>query len=406
MTEMNSTRIVSHNSSPYLTIYILVTLFLGTSVKSALGLLDFEQSGFLFSIHYIALPFLMLAFLLSPIRRVSKIENVTVVFSLLFFLLNRIVFARSATFAMTFNILYEPILLLGILKGCGYNRQLLRKILISFFLIECFVGIFEALTQTLIFMKGNYIFEVGEFGVITIRAFSLHGHPLQNSFLVCCMSVILLFSDIKAKYRYVLFFIGVCAVFSFNTRSGILLMATALAIRIMVDLRQANVKSILGLFVLLVPTLYYGVSFMMENDLGTRFATAIDKNDGSSMARFMLIEYFFNLDWTKMMFGLDVQELQSNMKSLGLVAIENSILNVVLSWGVLFGALYFVCLYKQFLRLKTDKICCYVFLLIWTLLMNVNNAIQSDTPVIPISMLTLYAFQKVTSARTSIISTH
>lgn len=107
-----------------------------------------------------------------------------------------------------------------------------------------------------------------------------------------------------------------------------------------------------------------------------------------------------------MMFGLDVQELQSNMKSLGLVAIENSILNVVLSWGVLFGALYFVCLYKQFLRLKTDKICCYVFLLIWTLLMNVNNAIQSDTPVIPISMLTLYAFQKVTLARTSIISTH
>ena len=106
------------------------------------------------------------------------------------------------------------------------------------------------------------------------------------------------------------------------------------------------------------------------------------------------------------MFGLDVQELQSNMKSLGLVAIENSILNVVLSWGVLFGALYFVCRYKQFLRLKTDKICCYVFLLIWTLLMNVNNAIQSDTTVIPISMLTLYAFQKVTSARTSIISTH
>lgn len=76
MTEMNSTRIVSHNSSPYLTIYILVTLFLGTSVKSTLGLLNFEHSGFLFSIHYIALPFLMLAFLLSPIRWVSKVEIV------------------------------------------------------------------------------------------------------------------------------------------------------------------------------------------------------------------------------------------------------------------------------------------------------------------------------------------
>lgn len=84
------------------------------------------------------------------------------------------------------------------------EMNILKGLLIFFFCIECGVAMYEALFNNILFAQEVDIFDYAG----NIRAYSLHGHPLQNAFIVCMLSVIFLVSRMKRNIRYVLFFIG------------------------------------------------------------------------------------------------------------------------------------------------------------------------------------------------------
>lgn len=399
-------RIEKNNSGKinvFFKLYIISTLFLGTSVLSFLHLPN-NQDSFWFCMHYIALPFLLLAYFSMKHEKCSRIEQITILISILFLLINRVILMRSASLGFMVNILYEPIILLSILLSINKSMRLfIKKTLIIFFVIECTVGIYEAITEQLIFMQNKEIYEVGEFGVISIRAYSLHGHPLSNAALVVPLSVIFLFSENDAKLRYFLYLLGVLAVFAFNTRSALLLMLLAFCIYFIYNLKASLWKMLFISGIIIIPFVIIALPYFESLGLGNRFSIAIDSDDGSSMARVIILSRVFNMNWIDLMFGISPEEIKGLLKTTGLVAVENSILNVILAWGVPFALIYFVCIYKMFekFRLWVGILTFYVFGIIFLLLLNVNNVIQSFTPLIPVCFMSLCAFPNKTNIKTT-----
>lgn len=167
--------------------YILLTIFLGTSVVSFLGIAT-ETENFWLSIHYRTLPFLLLVFILTPKVRFSKQEWLIIGLCFLIYLIS-LLMNKSAMLAVFVNNAIEPVLLIAILRRYG-NRNFVRKTFIIFFLVECSVAWIEVMTRTLIFADTSIMNQNNLTYMLEneMRAYSLHGHPLQNAFLVSILS--------------------------------------------------------------------------------------------------------------------------------------------------------------------------------------------------------------------------
>ena len=155
----------------------------------------------------------------------------------------------------------------------------------------------------------------------------------------------------------------------------------------------------ISLVVIAIPVIYYILPYFESIGIGNRFSISMDSDDGSSMARWMIIDRFFNMSLDELLLGISPEEIKSILKTTGLVAVENSILNVFFAWGIPFGIVYFYNLMKMFLRFKpyVGRSLLMVFLISFFMLLNVNNVIQSFTPLIPVCLMALCAFKKTDS---------
>lgn len=370
-------------------LYVCTTLFLGTSVKESLGMVGDE--GFFSTIHYYSLPFLVLSVGFS-FKKIKFTNNEIKLFLLLgiYFLIAKII-GRSANLGVCFNILVEPVLMLVVLRTLDVKQFTILKILLfTFFYIECGLALYEAMFNTIVFAQNVEVLDFAG----NIRAYSLHGHPLQNAFIVCMLSVVFLVSKIKTEIKYGLFILGLLAVFTFNTRSSIYIMSVIMIICIFKDylLKHGNVivKSIDLLF--LVIMIYYSFEFIMSHSLGTRLSTGLTAKDGSSMARFVLVNVLFMIPLDELFLGVDALSIKIFMYKYGLIAIENSIISLVFYCGALFTMCYIPLMFKEiYLKNLTRfaKVLLYGTLL---LLLNVNNALVTDSPVLVIPVLALFVF--------------
>lgn len=370
-------------------IYVIETLFLGTNVKQSLGMNT--QEGFLGTIHYYSLPFLFLTIGYAYKRIHFNItEKRLFLITVIYFIYSKII-GRSANLGVIFNILVEPICVLAFLRSLSCSRmKMLRILLVVFFVIECGIALYEATFNTIIFAKDTDIFDY--YG--DIRAYSLHGHPLQNAFIVCMLSVVFISSKLGRNVKFGLFLLGYLAIFTFNTRSSIYIMGCVLLISLFKDyiLGKGNrfIKAI-GLC-LAIFAISYAFNFIMSHSLGTRLESGISTKDGSSMARFLLINAFSLIPIEDLLFGVDPSLIKLFMYKYGLVGIENSIVSLVFYCGAIFSFCYFPLMFKDLYLPKLSSISKWLIYGVLFLLLNVNNALVCDGPVLVIPILSIYAF--------------
>lgn len=204
-------------------LYIVLTIFIGSSLASYLGV-SLPANSFLSAVHYRTLPLLLLFYFLSTKVYFLTREKLMVLLCLCMLIIAGLM-NRSAMFAVLVNNAIEPIILIALLRKTNNYINFIKYTLIVFFFVECSVAWIEVMTRTILFAdlsnmnKDNiqYMFDN------EMRAFSLHGHPLQNAFLVSILSIFFLMAKGKVLYRYGLFAIGVITLFAFNTRSSIYL---------------------------------------------------------------------------------------------------------------------------------------------------------------------------------------
>jgi len=121
------------------------------------------------------------------------------------------------------EILFFPIIWVQIFQFTDFDvKQTLKKIIISFFLLNATISFIEYYLKINFFIKGyeNIIEDVYHEG---FRSTALLGHPLNNAY---CMSIILgyiICSSISYKHKFIYFLIGFSSFLSFNARGITLL---------------------------------------------------------------------------------------------------------------------------------------------------------------------------------------
>lgn len=376
--------------------YLFLTIFVGSNVISFFHL-DIKGDSILALSHYLTIPFLLLAYMLNC-NKVSlyKNEKYLIIASCLIGAFQKIFMNKSAGMSFFINSVFEPLMLCALLRLFSFTQlKKLRILLLSFICVEFIIAFYE-------YSSGNLLFAVSVdtlkmvTGQEEMRAFALQGHPLQNSFLVSMIMCGILSSNLNINFRYAFFFIGYLSLFCFNSRSSIYFMGIILLMNLWRDFvikKQSLWKKIFLLSFLGISITYFGV-FVQSHNMGTRLAIGMDSNDGSSYARFILVKILMSdMSIKDILVGVPTTMSTSFMVKYSLVAIENSVINLVFGFGIIYTIPFFLYWFKIFNSINSNKFPLLCLVIIMVLLFNTNNALQTNCPIIPMAIMTLYAFK-------------
>lgn len=377
-------------------IYLVLTIFVGSNVISYLHL-NIEGDSILALSHYLTIPFLLLAYMLN-INKISlcKYEKYLIIASCLIGAFQKIFMDKSAGMSFFINSVFEPLMLCALLRL--FNSTQLKKLrffLLSFICVEFLIAFYE-------YFSGNLLFAVSVdtlkmvTGQEEMRAFALQGHPLQNSFLVSMIMCGILSSNLNLNFRYAFFFIGYLALFCFNSRSSIYFMGIILLMNLWRDfiVKKQSLWKKICLFLFLGIVIFYLLIFVQIHNMGTRLAIGMDSNDGSSYARFILVKILMSdMSIKDILVGVPTTMSTSFMVKYSLVAIENSVINLIFGFGIIYTILFFLYWFKIFNSINSNKFPLLCLVIIIVLLFNTNNALQTNCPIIPMAIMTLYAFK-------------
>ena len=376
-------------------LYIVITLFIGFSIQQFLHI-TLDGNSIIALFHYVALPPLIFVFLRNAsVIKLTKTEKKLFLLITIFGFLNIFIFRKPAGLSGFLNFIIEPIILLSLLRIASPKQiPIIRIMLILFLIIECGVAIFESVSKTILFADISAFDVMGQ--SLDMRAYSLHGHPLQNAFLVSILSTVILSSNMKILNRYALFFIGYMSIFAFNTRSSIYFLGAILIINLLRDIKSNKIKfsQKMVFMLLIVASIYFGILYIENNSLGSRLSTGLTKDDGSSNARFILIDILMSLDINDILFGISNQRSTFIMQQNELVAIENSIVNLIFSYGIIFTICFLLLTFNELKNIGAYNFMFYTTILIVFLLLNTNNALQTSCPIMPILTMSLFCFKK------------
>lgn len=371
-------------------IYAFVTLFFGTSIMSFCGLIPTED-GLIARTHYQGIPFLIWAYLSNRKVRFLKEDKIFLFFSLLIVLL-RIFLFRVGNLAQVVTMSIEPMMVLAILRSANIKTiKYLTYLMFLFFLVECGVALLEAVTRVVIFdykdmwNDGIMLYE--------LRSHSLHGHPLQNAFIVSTMMIAVMLSKLSLPMKYSLYFLGLMALFCFNTRSSIYLMGGVLGVGLWRDLflnKNVSVTKKILMFFFVWACLAYLFVQIETFELGSRLATKMNKDDASSQARFLILKMLQDLTFVDLPFGTDGVQIEFLMKKNGLRFLENSLFIILYQFGILYLIYYIVLWAKKLFALCDSKYQFIMYMLVLAILINTNNSLCTNTPVIVFVIFSVY----------------
>jgi hypothetical protein len=254
---------------------------------------------------------------------------------------------------------------------CTNKRNILQKVLIFLFLVECLLGLYERITTTLVFG----IFDQNNVGVdesdninIVFRAESLFEHPLNNAHLICVMIGVILNSSIKANFVYILLIIGILGILSFNARGATIFVSLVVIIYFKMRLNYLNNKernSFIFLFLGGIGSILY---LVFNSSLGGRLIYGGKVLDSSAQARFGVLDTFKN-------FYNHFDPILGTNNLGAFSPTENGYLNMIMSLGIPFAILLIYSqsniLFSRFRNFKSDGV--IIILICFFLVGSTNN---------------------------------
>lgn len=374
-------------------IFIILTLFWGTSIQNYFNIkIDEGLIG-----QCLKLPYLFLY--VSLCRRIKYVTLTGIDKSLLLLLLISIFFSvailhKSASLGMYWQLIVIPLLLSCYLDSVTVHNYLkIRSCIVAFFIVECLIAIYEGFTQTILIDTGDYslLDRLGDF-----RARALHGHGLQNSFIVTIIGIGILFSNYSLKIKYVLFLLGCGAIMAFNTRSGFYIYLGAFILHLFYIMISKNNlssrKRFLIIVISVIASFFLLPFFMSDLGLGSRLFLDSENDGGSAKVRFATFNFLFSQSGLDLIIGLPQNSISSYLRQTGFVAIENSILIILFNSGLIFLILYIYLIYRKLRKLILDKLILLTFCITLFALYNVNNIVATQTPSMLIVFVVIYAF--------------
>jgi hypothetical protein len=368
---------------------VLLIMFLSTSVAAKLGIM---QVGTFSSIILVAL--FMYIFFTHKINIKFKPEfQIIFVGFLIIFI--KVMLGQYDQIKLAIFFVMIPMFISVVLgKQRNFSLKFLQNLILFFFVLECFLAIYERITLSHIFPLSE------EIRLITIedllfRSSSFLGHPLNNALCVSVIMGFILCSNIKSLYKIVYLLLGFIAILCFNARAAIIIWGVLLTIHFLkIVLNKRTKNTIRVLILLFFSFLIYSV-YIVITDFG--FGGRLLKSeimDGSANTRLEVLDAFKFINTNDLIFG-DANNYISVMNKLGAGGVENSYIVFIIQYGLII-TLILILLYAQLISRFLKNYSFYdrfILLSSFILLGSTNNGLASATPLI-FFILCYYSFQK------------
>lgn len=323
-------------------IKILQVFLFILSVVSIFIFRDFVGSQNIRLINFILLPLVAL-FLTVRRYNLSCVESIYVIGLSVGFILhvligvNNISAIGDSLFARIVSIL---------LLSLAFRQKVKPKVFIIFFLLfyilECGLSIYEKLSLTHCYDYNN----IDNFMATSVlmddttsfRSYSLMLHPLFNANTVSiCLAFILCSYHIKDIYKFLLFALGLFALWGFNSRGAMIIWGIILLYRILLY------KAKLAYTIIILVVLYFALPPLIEWGLISGYFGRLadfDFTDGSTMTRFEAFDAFLSEKW-------DFYDILAGGREFCYpgtnLILENGFLLDLGYWGIIVGSIKVIC---------------------------------------------------------------
>lgn len=387
---------MSKSQSNLLYLYIFLTFFIGRSVRSWLHF-DFPPTSIIGGINYLGLPVLLALFFSIRNKCLYKEEWWIIVFSLITIVVGKIL-NGSANIVNIVTNCFEPLMLCCVLRNADIT--IIRKcglILVYFFIVECLVAIYEASTRSVLFASLKDETLIG-MQLWTMRAYSLHGHPLANGAIVSLLSLSFIITNNFSKVvKLMLVVLGFYSILCFNNRGSFFILGGCafLYISYYIILGKADLLQKVFFIAILVVAMCYVWDIVCNSYIGSRiFNSEMSMNDESTQGHLAALSFLNMLDLPGWLFGVPADLIYgSYMKKIHAVAVESSVVLYILVYGLIYSIAYYVFLFKFILTFQTGKIMRCLIALMVMLTLNTCNLIFDSNPYISLLVLCLYCFK-------------
>ena len=293
--------------------------------------------------------------------------------------------------------LLMPILVSVILSNfqrIKLNYKLLWNLIISFYIINSMIAIFEAITHIVLFPELG--FETGFNEESSgFRSYSLYGHPLVNSYITCTlMNVILLSSRYSFLKKYVLWFLGFFAILCFNSRFSLVISLACFCFYNLFFLNSTgriSAKQKIFTYILFI-FVGFAILCLFSFGFGDRFLSDGLYDEGSAGNRiriFVVIGYLYDSGIQNILFGLSEDNLERLLYSVDfLEKMENPWIIFLLRYGFVFLLSllwFFYQLFKKQFEPLSKKFSLFIFIP-WILMYSSSNALAAGE----LHMVTLF----------------
>lgn len=280
------------------------------------------------------------------------------------------------------------------------TKNKIIKIILAFFLINCFIAIMERIFTVNIFPYKEEILNIyinqkkWEF-----RSSALLGHPLKNALCTATILGFILISNFSNRYKVLCLVLGALSLLCFNARGAILITAIISLYNLyLMYKRSGQVRptiTLLNVFFisLFLFSFYYLVT---ETSLGGRLYNA-QLIDGSAKTRLQVFDSFLYIKNYDLWIGNPSLYEHITFK-LGAAGIENSYIVLILYYGILFGIPIIILLISYIIKfIKRYRFSDRVTIICSFLVIgSMNNSLAGATPwiVLILCMQTFPYLQK------------
>ncbi|MDR1172426.1 MAG: hypothetical protein LBL24_08245 [Bacteroidales bacterium] len=245
----------------------------------------------------------------------------------------------------------------------GKELNLLRRVMIGFFIVECGLSIVEWTLNRAFFLNPNLPNEFLDWFAISgfFRSTSLLGHPLANAQVVAVFMTFIAISDFKKKYVQIfLFFLGYLSLFCFNARGATLVITAFVAPYFIWKVNRTTPQNRKWIIKLGVFCVVLGIGYMVtQTSFGGRLMN-MELMDSSGQTRLEVWDFYRHYDRQENFIWGHPGNYLFMMDKLGAAGVENGVVCLILDWGIVFTIPVLLLLFRfQYHRLsvfsKFDK---------------------------------------------------
>lgn len=377
---------------------VIFLLYLGINVVQATGLVNIIPDMGTLRDSSFAIFLLFPLFILSLKKGIKyRKQDLNSIVILLIICIFNAVTNRDANWGPTVTSLFLPFMfsfvLFGIHEFDKKVRQMIFKMLMSYFLLSCSLAVIER-------VLGLHLFEYSkgiELGV-KFRSYAFGGHPLANAVVISTILNFLWITEMAyiKKMRYSI--LGFVALFCFNTRFAIVVTGFFFCIFLWHLLKDKQVSFILKQRILGI-CLVGGIVFhflIFHTSFGGRLVDMGLYDDESASARLQMLLVFDKYTFSDFVWGMTWNETTEMMHSSGVYGVinENPWLIFLFRFGMIFMLIIIATFFVLFKQLMKDISLYEKSIIVFPMLLIISsfNSIGVGSIVLSVWVLCCYAF--------------